>query len=381
MKRVLNIVSDDKFIDNLISLQDLTEENVTHDYVLIHPQKLTEFNYIKNTTRIEVLSEQDCLKVIKSGKYNAVTLHALYSAPLTLIPQIPHFIKVFWIAWGYDIYQRPHIWPAIRLPLYQTRTKRQLDHRCIFRRVVSKIRNYCTIHLNLSEEHCKYKKAVSRIDYFSGILPEEYYMMNKLPFFNANSFCFKYGLPVSCKSSELKMFNGHNILVGNSGNPTNNHLDIFEKIKTLSIGGRIIIVPLNYGGSQEYIDSVIRDGKCKFQTAFYPLLSFLRYTDYEDLVASCSIGIFFQERQQALGNITMMLLRGCKVFLSDTSVTYKHFKDRGINVFSIQKHLNQESIDQRLTADEIESNRKIILNDLSKEAYMIRLSEMVKMIN
>ena len=47
-------------------------------------------------------------------------------------------------------------------------------------------------------------------------------------------------------------------LIGNSGDPTNNHLDVFDFLKKHDIGNRNIYVPLSYGGSKRYRE-VVKD--------------------------------------------------------------------------------------------------------------------------
>ena len=64
--------------------------------------------------------------------------------------------------------------------------------------------------------------------------------------------------------------NSNNILIGNSADPSNNHIDIFEKIKNFNFKNKKIIVPLSYPENYEYyIAKVIIKGEKNFWGKFY----------------------------------------------------------------------------------------------------------------
>ena len=92
--------------------------------------------------------------------------------------------------------------------------------------------------------------------------------------------------------------------------------------------------------------------------------------EYFELVLSCSVAIFFMERQQAVGNIGRALRYGCKVFLSETNPVYTYYKDLGLKVFSIQQDLVQKEIDSPLSMEDIENNRAILSKRTNKEQYI-----------
>src|SRR6185312_8146313 len=142
---------------------------------------------------------------------------------------------------------------------------------------------------------------------------------------------------------------GDGVIIGNSNSPTSNHIDCFNAINLPSMLNKKFFVPLSYGNHDAYTKLVIHQGKKIFKDNFIALTDFLPKDDYIKLLQQCSIAIFAHERQQALGNIIIMLWLGIKVFLSENNLIYSFFKESGAFIFSVQKHLNEEVLNVSLT--------------------------------
>ena len=58
-----------------------------------------------------------------------------------------------------------------------------------------------------------------------------------------------------------------------------------------------------------------------------------------------------------------------KVFLSDTSHTYKHYSELGMKVLSIQRELTDQVLSSPLAEEELKNNQEILLqyNNIGKE--------------
>src|SRR5574344_1015326 len=104
MIHILNCITDEKFIDNLIDVLDSSQDEMLNDYVLLSEKKMLTFKYIKNSNRIIILNQKELLTFLIKGNYFAVMLHRWSSLPTQVIINIPQSIKVFWFAWGFDIY-------------------------------------------------------------------------------------------------------------------------------------------------------------------------------------------------------------------------------------------------------------------------------------
>ena len=99
---------------------------------------------------------------------------------------------------------------------------------------------------------------------------------------------------------------------------------------------------------------------------------FVAKKQYDAIIQSIRVGVFGHMRQQALGNITAMLLQGCKVFLYKDSIAYQHFKQVGAYIFTIENDLYQENIDTPLTDEQILYNRGLFENEYVKITTAMR---------
>ena len=207
------------------------------------------------------MSAKEFLILCNEGLYDAVFLHAIDSFPYDKIPLIPKDVKVFWMVWGYDLYDHPRKNPMIKMALYKPKTleacpylQNSLSLKNILRIIKKGI--YSIFSSNYSSKN--YIKAVARIDYFSGVLPNEYDLLKHVSYFKAKRVVYAY-VCLEDMYDELPLTPpviGNNILVGNSAAETNNHLDILDYIKDFKPVDCKIISALSYSGPQKYIDVV-----------------------------------------------------------------------------------------------------------------------------
>lgn len=148
----------------------------------------------------------------------------------------------------------------------------------------------------------------------------------------------RVGQPLNfdAKRGAGQMSPGDDILVGNSADPSNNHLDVFEWLSQGSRSeGQRIVVPLSYGGSEAYIEAVINSGKVLFGQCFHPILNFMPYERYLDIIGSCGFLVMGHLRQQGYGNILMALSTGVTVYLQPSTTVFKGLKRQGAIVKEI----------------------------------------------
>lgn len=377
--KIANIVKDDKFIDSLFDSMALLNDKWENDYLLVRNSKPDSYKYIKNADRIIFVKSDSIIDYLDDKKYDAVFLHSLPSFPIESIPNINKRIKVFWFAWGWDIYQLPKSKPFIRLELIKKETQKELDklNNPIVTQKSKSLKDYlrpikyifCDSPTNKVVR--QYYNAVKRVDYFSGILEYEYDLMKSVKGFRAKRVIFKYASRHNLENSDVaELYKGHNLLIGNSAASTNNHLDIIPFIKKLNLGERKIIIPLSYPNTKEYIEDIANAYHQEFGENVIVLKDFMPAQEYSKLISSCSVAIFFMERQQAIGNITLALKNGCKVFLSETNPVYSYYKDLGMKLFSVQQDLVQSEIDSPLSNEDIDNNREILSKRNNKKQYI-----------
>lgn len=146
------------------------------------------------------------------------------------------------------------------------------------------------------------------------------------------------------------------IVVGNSATPSNCHHDVFKVLSRFNNNFEVHC-PLAYG-ENTYLENVINEGKYFFKDNFFPQTSMLSYEDYIKFLSSCRIGIFGNNRQQGMGNITLMLRLGKKVYMRSDTPMWNRYRDMGVSVYDIEE-LKQKSWEQILYFDENIKNKNI----------------------
>lgn len=147
------------------------------------------------------------------------------------------------------------------------------------------------------------------------------------------------------------------VLAGNSAAPTNNHRDLFERLKRVDDGHMLVYCPLSYGPS-EGRDEVAAWGAAAFGERFVPLLDMMHIDAYLDLLGSMDMAVFNHDRQAALGNILMLVGLGKRVYLKRGTTTWAHLASLGIKIFDVD--------DLALEAGFSERNANV---QLVKDAY------------
>ncbi|MDE6435191.1 MAG: TDP-N-acetylfucosamine:lipid II N-acetylfucosaminyltransferase, partial [Lachnospiraceae bacterium] len=73
---------------------------------------------------------------------------------------------------------------------------------------------------------------------------------------------------------------------------------------------------------------------------FVALTEFMEKDKYIELLATCDVAILNNNRQQALGNIWILINLGKKIFIRDDTPMWPYFKNLGVNIFDISKIQN-----------------------------------------
>jgi hypothetical protein len=379
--KIANFIVDEKFIDSLIQLYDEEFNFCHHDYILVSNELEPAFRYIRFKERILIIKPNDLLRFIAKENYDALFIHYLVSFPINLLPLIPKGIKVFWFAWGADIYEMPFRHPFININLFAPLTKRWIDKNYVKKYCEFKYLVKLFLKGRLSEiAPQQYYTAIQRVDYFSGVLDYEYDLMKDVPNFRAKKTRHQYSSSNLWESlSQPCPRNiGKNIFIGNSAAFTNNHLDILNKLSQLRIERRKVILPLSYCDYYGYAADVCAAYKNILGDDFIPIIDFMPIDQYLDLYNKCGFAIYGQERQAAIGNIIYALRSGIKVFMSETNLAYRYFKDLGMYIYSIQEDLSQESIDKNLSKEEINTNFQIINSLYNRDAYKRCVNDLLR---
>jgi len=163
-----------------------------------------------------------------------------------------------------------------------------------------------------------------------------------------------------------------NILVGNSADPTNSHVEIFEKLKPYKDQNIQIVCPLSYG-QIEYAERIAELGKELFGDKFTPLIDFMPFEKYLEFLGKIDIAVFAHKRQQAMGNTTTLLGLGKKVYLRSDVTPWEFYSKLGVKVFDVD---GLELLP--IHKDEATRNRQIVAGNFSHDALVAQLREIFK---
>ncbi|MGD0583681.1 MAG: TDP-N-acetylfucosamine:lipid II N-acetylfucosaminyltransferase [Bacteroidales bacterium] len=219
------------------------------------------------------------------------------------------------------------------------------------------------------------RRIIRRIPLIASFIPGDFEIVRKVYYSKAAYLQSAYPIPVDFMARELKDETDTDkkvtrVLVGNSGNESNNHIEIFKFLDFLKKAEVKMICPLSYSGNNEYINLVAAEGRKIFAEKFEPLMTILNTDDYLDLLAGIDIAVMNHERQQGLGNILPLMYFGKKVYLRSETTTYRFFKDLGCVIFDIESVKSQENSFLTINSSELNKNRKIVSDLLSEERYI-----------
>ena len=225
------------------------------------------------------------------------------------------------------------------------------------------------------EKHSWFKKQViKKIGHFVTYIKGDYELAQKWYKTKGKYHeCFMYPSNLY-KEYDIKP-KGHNsidIQLGNSADPTNNHIDVLKNLEKYKDEDIQIFAPLSYG-NQEYAKEVIAYGKDIFREKFIPLTEFMAFEKYLEFLGSIDIAIFAHKRQQAMGNTITLLGLGKKVYMRNDITPWQLFNDIDVKLYDIND-IQIDLIDKQIQKE----NQQKIKEYFSKENYLKQLEYLFK---
>ncbi|MEX1214252.1 TDP-N-acetylfucosamine:lipid II N-acetylfucosaminyltransferase [Saccharospirillum sp.] len=162
---------------------------------------------------------------------------------------------------------------------------------------------------------------------------------------------------------------GLNILLGNSADPSNNHVETLERLRPYKDQDILIYAPLSYG-DQDYAKQVIDQGKEWFGDKFVPMTDFMPFDQYLEFLKSLDIAVFNHQRQQAMGNTILLLGMGKTVFMRSDVTHWRFLSGLGVKLFDV----SQVTL-QLLSSDEMQKNAHIVHSYFSRATLIKQLSD------
>ncbi|MBN3966971.1 TDP-N-acetylfucosamine:lipid II N-acetylfucosaminyltransferase [Pseudomonas gregormendelii] len=358
--KILHLADDEKFIDLAIKTFEVAAPDQNDLYVYSrHPLRLVK-SRASIPSKLSLLTGYLAKKI---NQYDLVIIHSLNPAWYPSILKLNRNIPIVWIGWGYDYYDIIYSSPKqMLLPLTKQRMKEIQTTGSLYSKIKSKLKNLIT--------STSKTKVIERINYFSPVLPAEFDLVKNM--FSGTKFpeyiFWNYG---NLEEDLVRGFTdsqvtGNAILVGNSASLENNHLDTFSLLSNTGFQKRFLVCPLSYGDAR-YRDLLTKIGRDRFGELFKPLVDFVPIDLYVRTLESCGFVIMNHVRQQAVGNIVIMLYLGAKVFLRRECPTFEFFHSQGAIIFSVQQlEQNPDLLNAKLDQQSMKINRSIVMKNWSK---------------
>jgi len=344
MEKVLHIFSDSPYAAKFIEFTNKNFDSSNHTFLILCLKKDSQFlsTYQKIDNCKVLFNKNIYFKNVASFKMaDQIIVHqlnkpALMASLLLFYPSA--FQKMVWVLWGGDVYLNARDKPSLKEMLLE-------KLRCI---VISKL------PLMVSYLKGDYEHIVRNYDTKAEYLKADY-----------TSFITKN--QVEQIQSSIQLSSSTIIVVGNSADPSNEHLQVFGYLEKFKDENIIIQSLLSYGGNKTYIETVKKEGRLTFGEKYQPIENYMTFDEYLKFMAESDICIFNHKRQQGLGNLKVFFALQKKVFISEVTSPYAYFQRIGLAINSTEriKNLSFDEFKGQTKSTSIQ-NRDIMLNEINE---------------
>ena len=290
-----------------------------------------------------------------------------------VLKTFPH-VKVYWMCWSIELYGLPSSIPHLYEPFSANYLKVSANiikgKSVLFRSIKNVLKKIVYKSLSATGTKKDYQSGLltsySLVHYFCSPFYSDFLFLSSVaPGNKINYLSIAYlSLNKIIPNLDESTSNGTKIMIGHNSSPTGNHYEIIQKLSTINPGYPILL-PLSYG-DKEYGNIIKEEAQKKF-TNVEVLEKQLERNIYYKKLAEVGWAIVNAKIQQAVGNIIALIWMGSKVFLDKNTSTFKDFSAWGIHIYSIQDHLNEYELSNKLSFDQIENNRKKIFEKFNEE--------------
>lgn len=307
---------------------------------------------------------------------DVVVLYDLDYAKASLALRLPPSVFVAWRFFGYELYGR-------RMKEYLSPSSQRYFQTGAASRVLlaarNKIGGLLSSFRRRESAGSVFENAVKRADAFLGLSRNEYHHLagvwENLPPFVQLPLAFDVSPCDDTARDNL-------VVVGNSRNIYNNHLDVIDLIETARYGGEVsFLIPFSYGEENAYTKEVRRRVQ-RSRKKIVLLENLMAPEAYFRLVTRARAGVSNSFRQLGMGNIFEFLNAGVKVYLNPRNVIHSWLRDLGLKVFTIEdfeSDLRSGSLD--LSPEDREANGRAlgtISSRFSSDGFFAEISAGVR---
>ncbi len=308
------------------------------------------------------------------NEFDLIIIHYLKSEYYSLLNNVSFDIdRIIWVMWGADAYQLGAFFNTFLMPKTKYFRFKNEFSKGIYKGFFNIFRS---IYPKIFDLQKQYKTQISNIKSIRNIItlaPDDAVILSKIYNLNANVFHLNYLDPTLINPKEMVYQMGENILLGNSAEYTNNSydaIDLLENVNAL-ISGKVIL-PISYGDktNAKFIQSYSLK---KLKDKATPLLGFIEFEKYNELINTCEISIMPHIRQQALGNIVKLIFNGSHVYFNSLSTVYQFLKKNGFYVSTLEDIKNLK----KLNINEKQNNSRLILEFFGKNHIHLKVSKII----
>lgn len=367
MLNILHIAYDEKFIDRGLAYFH-EDERVCNYLLIVSDASINEYVTTKEDYRLMTSQHNEIADL--AMKHDVIVLHSLPHFLLKAVERIERKYLV-WLGFGFDYYD---IMYKTKYHLMMAETRR------FYIEKVSTIEPLI-LEKQIAEADLPLHKieVLEKINLFCPVLKNEYEQLENYLGSLPEYFCWNYISEESEKIIASNHFSSNrSVIVGNSADPSNNHIDVLNNIKNIHFGEQVkIITPLSYGNNK-YANEVERSFTAVFGNSYRSLRSFMNLQEYCDVLATANTCIMAHKRQQAMGNIAMMLRLGYRIFMNKQSPAYSFFTEHDIQVFPLEViEIMKENITEPLDRMIQQRNAEIMFDMFSAEKNKERTKNMI----
>lgn len=321
-QKILHLICCEKFTTAYINFMVLELSEYEHIFVVYGDKYDVKPIESANVTRIssyrKLLEYRSVRTFLKSA--DKIIVSGVFGIERYMIG-LPQKIwnKTFLQFWGGDIYS-----------YRATHTIKEKIYKMIVQLAIRR----CKAVLNLISEDYPELVKVFRVEkaHYTAEMPEDPLSVNR---------CKLLRTTTNNKVSHEK----RKIILGNSATKENQHAAILKILRNVLGNNTQVLCPLSYG-DRAYANEVCNIGQECLGERFIPLTSYMAYDQYVELLAECDVGIYNNNRQQAMGNIWLLAKLGKKIYIREDTPMWEHFKNWGLILYDAAtiEHITEEEL-------------------------------------
>jgi dTDP-N-acetylfucosamine:lipid II N-acetylfucosaminyltransferase len=375
---IVHLLSDPDF-NNLIIHQFEVANPKKNIFVVYTNEQISKLSKIYPNVNIYLIDSKKM--IFNFDGVNAIIIHCMSLNSAKFIMQAPLNIPVLWSIFGVDLY---NFMPSLINKIYGLKTRNYLYGNSFISKIKFRLKVYLSFKLKSS--NLIQRNAIKRVNMYSTVVPSEIeiakpYLPKKCEYIKLCVGHLHFINEDSIETYNERKINQYNIYIGNSGNESNNHLELIDEIQLLDSNRFKVNLQLSYGGSQNYVSTIEQIYYSKFKNNLNIIKTWMNKDDYYNLINSQDIFLFNSIRQQGVGAIIMAVWCGAKVFLNEQNPVFKYFSNIGIKVFSIQKNISNINKFEPLNKEDVFTNRQILLKEYSFENINENTKKAVTILN